>query len=274
VNHSRAGASLEFDHDCTATNDRSGPALRLGIGSVRGIGDEMAERIARDQPWKGGEDLVRRAGVNRTQLELLAAAGALDPPKASPMPEETSAPSVAQEESPSVIRRRLLWAAGAAAQSTPDRLPGIVVGIEAPSLPTPTALDGVADDLWALGMAPEQTAMALVRPHLDELGVVRAADLFAGRDGERIVVSGVVTHRQHPETARGAVFVNLEDETGHVNVVFSKGAWVRWRHVARHAPVLLIRGRLELAQDVASLTAERVEAFNLGAPVPASRDFR
>ena len=70
------------------------------------------------------------------------------------------------------------------------------------------------------------------------------------------------------------MFVNLEDETGHVNVVFSPGAWARWRHVARHAPALLVRGRLELGQDVVNVTAERVEVLALGAPVPSSRDFR
>ena len=98
-----------------------------------------------------------------------------------------------------------------------------------------------------------------------------AGSLGTQADGSRVAVAGVVTHRQHPETASGAVFVNLEDETGHVNVVFSRGAWVRWRPVARHAPVLLVRGRLELGQDALSLTAERVEALTLGAPVPASR---
>ena len=87
-------------------------------------------------------------------------------------------------------------------------------------------------------------------------------------------MAGVVTHRQHPETAHGAVFVNLEDETGHVNVVFSRGAWARWKPVARHSPVLLIRGRLQLGQGTVNLTAERVEALAVGTSVPASRDFR
>jgi error-prone DNA polymerase len=89
-----------------------------------------------------------------------------------------------------------------------------------------------------------------------------------------VVVAGVVTHRQHPETARGAVFVNLEDETGHVNVVFTRGAWARWRHVARHHPVLVVRGRVESGQDVVNVTAERVSSFDTDVPVPTSRDFR
>ena len=250
VDHSEVGASLE--------GERDDAVLRLGLASVRGVGDAVAERIVAGRPWAGGEDLVRRAGVSRAQLETLAAAGALD----------------AEENATTASRRQLLWAAGAAAQGTPDRLPGMVVGAEAPPLPAPTLYDSVGDDMWALGLAPEHTAMHLARERLEAMGVVVAGDLLSCADGDRVTVAGVVTHRQHPETARGAVFVNLEDETGHVNVVFSRGAWARWKLVARHAPALLIRGRLQLGQGTVSLTAERVEPLRVGTAVPASRDFR
>jgi error-prone DNA polymerase len=116
--------------------------------------------------------------------------------------------------------------------------------------------------------------MHLARERLEAMDVVTAAALEALADGDRATVAGVVTHRQHPETARGAVFVNLEDETGHVNVVFSRGAWARWKHVARHTPVLLIRGRVRKGQGAVSFDAERVEALGVGTAVPASRDFR
>ena len=271
VDHSLPTASLEGPG---GPGDR--PALRLGLTSVKGLGQATAERITAGRPWSGPEDLTRRAAVTRAQLEVLAAAGALD--GLSPRPLAAAGPARPRPgETPpagSVERRRLLWAAGAAAQGTPDRLPGIVVGAEAPPLPDPTPLDTVRDDLWALGLAPERTAMELLRPELDRLGVVPATALGSWPHGDRVLVAGVVTHRQHPETAHGAVFVNLEDETGHVNVVFSRGAWVRWRHVARHAPVLLVRGRLEVGQDVVNVTAERVEVFQVGVPAPASRDFR
>jgi error-prone DNA polymerase len=253
VDHSDVGASLQGEPDDAV--------LRLGLASVRGVGDTVAERIVAGRPWAGGEDLVRRAGVSRAQLETLAAAGALDA-------EET------EEKATTASRRQLLWAAGAAAQGTPDRLPGMVVGAEAPPLPAPSLYDSVGDDMWALGLAPEQTAMHLARERLEAMGVVVAGDLLSCADGDRVTVAGVVTHRQHPETARGAVFVNLEDETGHVNVVFSRGAWARWKLVARHAPALLIRGRLQLGQGTVSLTAERVEPLRVGTAVPASRDFR
>jgi error-prone DNA polymerase len=252
VNRSEVGASLE------AADADEAPVLRLGLASVRGVGETTAERIVAGRPWVGGEDLVRRAGTTRAQLETLAASGALD----------------AEAQATAASRRRLLWAAGAAAQGTPDRLPGIVVGTEAPPLPEPTLYDSVGDDLWALGLAPERTAMHLARERLDAMGVVLARDLPDCTDGDRVSVAGVVTHRQHPETAHGAVFVNLEDETGHVNVIFSRGAWARWKPVARHSPVLLIRGRLELGQGTVNLTAERVEALAVGTSVPASRDFR
>jgi error-prone DNA polymerase len=261
VNRSEVGASLEADG---AGVGMGAAVLRLGLGSVRGVGETTAERIAAGRPWRGGEDLVRRAGVTQAQLETLAAAGALDP-------EGEEAEAVG---SMTAVRRRLLWAAGAAAQGTPDRLPGVVVGAEAPSLPEPSLYDSVGDDLWSLGLAPEQTAMHLARERLEAMGVTTAVALDAYADGERAVVAGVVTHRQHPETARGAVFINLEDETGHVNVVFSRGAWARWKHVARHAPVLLIRGRVRKGQGAVSFDAERVEALVVGASVPASRDFR
>ena len=257
VNRSEVGASLEAGGPGEAV-------LRLGLGSVRGVGDTAAARIVAGRPWRGGEDLVRRAGATQAQLETLAAAGALDP--------ET--PEAGEERGTTASRRRLLWAAGAAAQGTPDRLPGIVVGAEAPSLPAPGLCDAVGDDLWALGLAPERTAMHLARERLEAMGVRTAVALEACADGERATVAGAVTHRQHPETARGAVFVNLEDETGHVNVVFSRGAWARWKHVARHTPVLLIRGRVRKGQGAVSFDAERVEALVVGTAVPASRDFR
>ncbi len=253
VDHSRVGARLEGPG---GPDDL--PALRLGLAGVRGVGEATAERIVAGQPWPEVADLVRRAQVTRSQLEALAAAGALDG-----LGEPTPA-----------SRRSLLWAAGAVAQATPDRLPGIYTGAEAPPLPEPTPVEEVGDDLWSLGMAPERTAMDIARPRLDEMGVVRAGDLCHRPDRSQVRVAGVVTHRQHPDSAHGMVFVNLEDETGHANLVFSPGAWVRWRHVARRAPVLLVSGRLERGQDAINVVAQRVESVDLGAPVPPSRDFR
>jgi len=201
-------------------------------------------------------DLQHRSRSSRRSpqhhLEALAAAGALD----------VFGPS----------RRALAWSAGAAAQALPDRLDGVVTGLLAPALPSVSEMERVADDLWSMGLTTEATAMALVREMLDARGVTRASALV-GAESKRVVVAGVVTHRQHPETAKGAVFVNLEDETGHVNVIFSKGAWARWSSVARTTPALVIRGSLERGQGTLTLVAEAVEPLDLGATTP-SRDWR
>jgi error-prone DNA polymerase len=83
----------------------------------------------------------------------------------------------------------------------------------------------------------------------------------------------VVTHRQRPATASGTTFINLEDETGLVNVICSRGCWTRYRKVARSAPALLVRGRLEKVDGVVNIVAEKLELLPLVASVP-SRDFR
>ncbi len=272
VNASRAGAWIEEG----AEADRDTPAVRLGLSSVRGIGDEAAGRIAEGRPWSGMEDLVRRAGVTRAQLETLATAGALDSlstdADGSTGGGENGDPGEKQTAR-GRNRRSLVWTAGAADQATFDRLPGVTTGSEPPPLPAPTPWEGVADDLWSLGMAPDTTAMDLLRPRLDDLGVVRTDKLDATPAGNRITVGGVVTHRQQPESAHGAVFLNLEDETGMVNVVCSRGAWIRWKSVARSSRGLLVRGRLERSEGATNLIAERIDPIELG-PVPPSRDFR
>ncbi len=262
VNVGRAGASLE--DGTSGGGEQVGPAVRLGLTSVRGIGGETAARIAEGRPWSSMEDLVRRAGVTRAQLEALATAGALDGLTGRP---------AAGRSAPPPHRRSLVWGAGAASQATPDRLPGVVTGSASPPLPVPTAWEEVADDLWSLGMAPDTTAMELARGGLDRRGVVPAGALASRPTGDRITVGGVVTHRQQPESAHGAVFLNLEDETGMVNIVCSRGAWIRWKPVARACPALLVRGRLERSEGSTTLVAERFEPLELG-PVPSSRDFR
>jgi len=243
VNRSGVGASLEGDPD--------DPDVRLGLGDLRTIGEELATRVVEGAPWCDSSDLVRRAGLQQHHLEVFAAAGALD--------------------SFGATRRALAWSAGAAAQGTLDRLPGVVTGLKAPALPTTSEMERVADDMWSMGLTPEATAIALVRDYLNERGVTRA-DALIGAEGSRVLVAGVVTHRQHPETANGAVFINLEDETGHVNVIFSKGAWARWSVVARKSPALIIRGTLQRGQGTLALTAESVESLRLGATTP-SRDW-
>jgi error-prone DNA polymerase len=247
VNASGVEAGLE------ETAEAGHPAVRLGLLGVRTLGEAAAARVVAGQPYRDLEDLARRAELTEPQLEALATAGAM----------------VSLDGGD---RRAALWAAGPLAQLDRGRLEGIVVGTAAPPLPAMDRAEETVADLWATGLSVDSSLTELVRPELDRLGVVTAADLRTVADGTRVSVAGVVTHRQRPETARGITFVNLEDETGLVNVICSIGVWARHRRVAQSAPALMIRGTVESSHGVVNVVAERIRPLPLAAPT-ASRDF-
>ena len=249
LNASAAKAVLEPDKTSTG-----GWAVRLGLGYVRGIGEELAEQIDAGRPYVSVEDLRRRVPqVPLTVLEVLATAGAFG--------------------CFGIDRRSALWTAGAMTQTAADRLPGIVTGDKAPNLPRMSPAELSHSDLWATGVAPDGHPTVFVRSELSESGVVTAAGLVDRSDGERVLVGGVVTHRQRPPTAGGVTFLSLEDETGLINVVVSSGCWQRYKNAALGASALLIRGRLEKAEGVINVVADKLQPLTVGI-APASRDFR
>ena len=249
LNASAAKAVLEPHKTSTG-----GWAVRLGLGYVRGIGEELAEQIDAGRPYVSVEDLRRRVPqVPLTVLEVLATAGAFG--------------------CFGIDRRSALWTAGAMTQTAADRLPGIVTGDKAPNLPRMSPAELSHADLWATGIAPDGHPTVFVRSELNESGVVTAAGLDDRSDGERVLVGGVVTHRQRPPTAGGVTFLSLEDETGLINVVVSSGCWQRYKNAALGASALLIRGRLEKAEGVINVVADKLQPLTVGI-APASRDFR
>ncbi|MCU1355307.1 MAG: error-prone polymerase [Acidimicrobiales bacterium] len=237
-----------------------GLAVRLGIGSVRGIGADLAEAIAAGRPYVDMEDLARRHALTLSQLEALATAGVFacfdDDRSDQPM-----------------TRRTAIWAAGAVAQGSADQLAGIVTGTSVPTLPGMDDREHAIADLWATGVSPDGHPTRFVRTELQRLGVVPAAGLAGRGDGSRVLVGGVVTHRQRPATAGGTTFLNLEDETGLVNVVVSKGCWVHHRRLVQTGPALLVRGRLETVEGVVNVIAEKISLLPLSVTL-TSRDFR
>jgi error-prone DNA polymerase len=248
--------------------DPSHLAVRLGLRSVRGLHDALLDRVddERDrEPFRDLEDFVRRTGATVDQVEALATAGAF-------------------ESCFGQSRRTALWAAGAHGVARPnvrrdgtvvETLPGVVTGADAPALPGMNEPEVVAADLWAMGLTVGKHPTEFVRDELTRQGVVRAIDLRTLPDRSVVEVAGVVTHRQQPATAKGTVFLNLEDETGLVNVICTKGIWKRFRTVARGAPALRVRGVLERHQGVINLVAGRITRLPLSlADAIRSRDFR
>ncbi|MDT4904312.1 MAG: error-prone polymerase [Pseudonocardiales bacterium] len=255
------GASLEPGDGPSQCGclDAPQPAVRLGLSSVRTIGTDRAEAIVAsrdaDGPFTSMADLSRRVGLTADQVEALATSGAFD--------------------CFGVGRRDALWGAGAASTARPGQLDIVTFDETAPAaLPTMTEPEQLIADMWATGVTPDIYPTALIRPRLEALGIITALGLRSIENRTRVTIGGVVTHRQRPATARGVTFLNLEDETGMVNVIVDEVVWQRHRRVARESGGLLIRGMLEHTKDgVINVIAERLERLHLGLHTK-SRDFR
>jgi error-prone DNA polymerase len=229
-------------------------AVRLGLTEVRGIGQADAERVVMaraEQAFVDMADVTRRTGLDVAQMEALATAGAF--------------------ESFGLTRRQALWNAGYT--DAPDRLAGTAVAAPPPTLPGMSDVELTAADIWATRISPGEHPMGYLRPMLAERGVLSVGDTETHEANRRVQVAGLITHRQRPSTASGVTFLNLEDETGMLNVVVFATVWQRHRRVARNAAGVVIRGRLERKDGVVNLIAETIEALAL--PVQhKSRDFR
>ncbi len=240
-----------------ATLERAGTQVRLDLGAIRHIGDDLAERLVEERkangPFASLLDLTARLQLSVPQTEALATSGALG--------------------CFGMSRREALWAAGAAATQRPDRLPGVGSSSHIPVLPGMSKLELAAADVWATGISPDSYPTQFLRADLDALGVVPADALGSVPDGDRVLIAGAVTHRQRPATAQGVTFINLEDETGMVNVLCTPGVWARHRKLANTAPALLIRGQVQNASGAITVVADRLGRISL-AVGSRSRDFR
>jgi error-prone DNA polymerase len=237
--------------------DPSTRAVRVGLRYVRGLSDALLDRIdeARaEQPFLDLPDFTRRTGAPVDALEALATAGAF--------------------ACFGVGRRDALWAAGALRDARPDKLPGMITGVEAPALPGMSEVEEVGADLWSTGLSAARHPTEFVREELSARGIVTADDLRDLPDRSVVDIAGVVTHRQQPSTAKGVIFLNLEDETGLINVICTPDVWKRYRKVARTSPALEVRGLLERHQGVTNVLARRIVALPITlTELLKSRDF-
>lgn len=253
---------LPFDKaapDDTARHRRDGAfAVRLGLAEVSSLGRKSAEKIVAERdahgPFTDMSDLARRVGLTTAQLEALAAADAF--------------------ATLGVDRRGGMWSAAQAAAERPDQLPDTQVTVQPPLFGQMTTGDVLIADMWSTGMTTDDHPVRHVRAGLVARGVLSVQDTATAETGRRVEVGGIVTHRQRPATASGITFMNVEDETGLVNVICSVGVWGRYRRVAREAPAVVIRGILERSPDgVVNLVADRIEHLSLSVRT-RSRDFQ
>jgi error-prone DNA polymerase len=246
----------EAARDRFAALSARGYGIRLGLGLVKGIGEAEGELLdaarAEGGPFGSLADLVSRTELSEEVVERLIRAGALD--------------SLGQP------RREALWQlreiAGAARGRTDGRSTGSRRARErpldirlpptpAPALPPPSELERLGDAYAILSLDARRQVMELYRPALRRLGALTLAELGARRPGW-VAIGGLVVTRQHPMTAKGTVFLALEDETGMVNVTLWPRTWGRLRGVVRRHALLYVEGRLQVESNVINLVADRI----------------
>ncbi len=250
------------DWTCTVQEDG---AIRLGLMYVQGLREDL--RGCFERPLRSSlrfatmDDLVARTGVRRDELRVLAEAGAL--------------------ASLGGDRRSALWQAERAARPAGPLLmehasePPSSTQLSPPRAPLKqmTLTERVGADYAATGLTIGPHPMALVRKNLAARGVLRATDLTLLRPGRRVRVAGAVITRQRPGTAKGFVFLSLEDETGIANAILTPDVFASHRRAAVDAPYLLIEGVLQNQDGAVSIKAERLEVLASTGPRPQSHDF-
>ncbi len=248
---------LHSELDCTLENLPHTPAVRLGLRMLSGLRWECAQRIVdtrNDMLFDNAEDLARRAALELHEMKLLASADAL--------------------RSLSGHRRNAVWDA-AALRATPRLLRDAPVDEDILELPSAPEGEEIMFDYAATGLTLRRHPLALLRPALTRRGLQSAADLHDLPNGDEVSYCGLVTLRQQPDTAKGVIFVSLEDETGVVQVI----AWRRIRETQRqellNARLLAVHGTWQREGELRSLIAERLEDLTplLGRLSTASRDF-
>jgi len=247
--------------DWEATLEARGarPAVRLGLNRIRGLSEAAARRIVAARAEPGFADipgLARQAALERRELDALAAAGAL--------------------RSLAGHRRQAHWQAAAAVAERGLLRHAAPAETESPRLPAPSESQDMEADYRSLGLTLGRHPLALLRAPLRGMRFATAGELRDRHDGRLVRACGLVTGRQRPPTAKGTVFVTLEDETGSVNVIVHAPLAERQRRELLGAPLLGVHGVWRNESGVRHLVAGRLVDLSslLGDLVVRSRDFQ
>jgi len=249
---------MASDWDCSIEPTDEDPAVRLGLRLIKGLQEASGRAVmrARDEaPFDGAEDLALRAGLSQQQMTALAAGDAL--------------------MSLSGHRRQQVWDA-AALRTAPPLLRSAPVNEDYLELDEAPEGEAVVNDYASLGLTLRRHPLALLRPQLQERRLMTAAELEQAPDRRQVRACGIVTTRQQPETAKGTIFISLEDETGEVQVIVHKALWERQRQETLRSRLLAVKGTWQRAGGVCNLIAGHLEDLSplLGDLRTKRREFR
>jgi len=253
-------AAQRSTHPASAevAGDTGAPALRIGLRYVKGLGKAARERLQvalAAGPFDSAEDVVRRSGLGQSELRTLAEAGAF----------ETLWPG----------RRQALWELLRQARGDAGPLAPRAVARSRGALPEMTDVERMAADYRSTGLSVDRHPMEFLREKMVASGVLSARELADCRSGDRVSVGGIVICRQRPGTAKGVMFVTLEDETGFANFVVMPDVQQSFRETLLRAPLLLLEGTVESEQGVVNVMVSGASPLASRADSALrSRDFR
>lgn len=241
---------------------------------VRGLRRETAERILRTAHFRSIDDLASKAKLAREELRVLAETGALSCFGAdrrtalwqAEQAKEITLIAEGEEELAADLKTGRSDERGLGA-------PGLQTGGECSPLKQMSLLERVAADYSGTGLTIGPHPMAIARPSLATRGVLRAGDLKRIRPGRRVRVAGAVITRQRPGTAKGFVFLSLEDETGIANAIVTPQVFGENKRVIVDSPYLIVEGVLQNQDGAVSVKVDRVDALHHAGPEVQSHDF-
>jgi len=226
-----------------------GGAVRVGLNYIAQVSDEDATAVVAAQPFADVRELAQRTELSQDTLESLVASGACD---CFGRP-----------------RRVLLWELGLVPQT--ENVPGsggkerqlalpLDPTVETPVLREQTPWERMLAEYRTTNLSVGVHPLELLRPHLPD-GVLASAELERCRDGRRVRVAGMAVARQRPSTAKGVVFMLLEDEQGQMNLIVPPSVYERYRALVRGEPLLLAHGRFERRDRNMNVLVDKVESL-------------
>jgi error-prone DNA polymerase len=235
-------------------------ALRVGLRFVHGLGNKAMNKLkavfAAGGKFTSVDDVIQRSGLAPSELKMLARAGAF----------ESLFPG----------RRNALWEV-LSKLSNPPETPLLDLLSKQPeeNVPPMTDLEEIVADFRTLGLSTGPHPMLFYRDWATNTGIKSCHALTESEHGKIMSVAGGVICRQKPETAKGFVFITLEDETGVANIIVNPKVFSEFRHLILRTSFMSVSGKLQLEDGVANILAEKFERLPVlpGNPILPARDF-
>jgi error-prone DNA polymerase len=266
------------DWKCTIEHDGDKLSLRLGLRYVRGLQQAAGEalvRARRERPFTSISDLALRVPyLSKSDFHMLAQIGALNKIRQEYSQNGNKVAYAELNSSLSQLHRRdALWQAQKAAQPVGP----LLAGIAEPDTPSPllrmTTDERLIADYNGTGLSIDHHPLFYRRQELRQMGARTAKELSAMRDGDDVLVAGLVITRQRPGTAKGFIFLSLEDETGIANAIITPDFYAENTLAVLHERFVLIEGKLQNKEKVIHVKAEKIQPLRAVAIETPVRNF-